>query len=56
MTNHGKSIWNELVTPDPKKCGEFYCKLIGWTKKEMVPVQGELILPFSKMKRTLLER
>jgi hypothetical protein len=35
MTNHGTIIWNELVTPDQEKCGEFYCKLIGWTKKEM---------------------
>ena len=35
MTNHGTFIWNELDTPDQKKCGEFYCKLIGWTKKEI---------------------
>ncbi|NJD78032.1 MAG: VOC family protein [Candidatus Methanoperedens sp.] len=35
MANHGTIIWNELDTPDQKKCGEFYCKLIGWTKKEI---------------------
>jgi len=35
MTNHGTIIWNELDTPDQKKCREFYCKLIGWTKKEI---------------------
>jgi predicted enzyme related to lactoylglutathione lyase len=35
MTNHGTFIWNELDTPDQKKCGEFYCKLIGWVKKEI---------------------
>jgi hypothetical protein len=35
MTNHGTFIWNELDTPDQKKCGDFYCKLIGWTKKEV---------------------
>ncbi len=35
MTDHGKIIWNELDTPDQKKCGDFYCKLIGWTKKEI---------------------
>ena len=35
MTNHGTFIWNELDTPDQEKCGEFYCKLIGWTKKEI---------------------
>jgi uncharacterized protein len=27
-------VWNELATPDPKKCGEFYSKLLGWTVKE----------------------
>ena len=35
MADHGTFIWNELDTPDQEKCGEFYCKLIGWTKKEM---------------------
>jgi uncharacterized protein len=35
MANHGTIIWNELDTPDQKNCGEFYCKLIGWTKKEI---------------------
>jgi len=35
MTNHGTIIWNELNTPDQIKCGEFYCKLIGWTRKEI---------------------
>lgn len=35
MTSHGKFVWNELVTPDQKRCGAFYCGLIGWTKKEV---------------------
>ena len=35
MTKHGTFIWNELDTSDQKKCGEFYCDLIGWTKIEM---------------------
>src|SRR3972149_8751702 len=35
MTNHGKFIWNELITPDQKKSGNFYSKLFGWEKKEV---------------------
>lgn len=35
MSIHGTFIWNELDTPDQKKCGEFYSKLIGWTRKEI---------------------
>lgn len=35
MYKHGTFIWNELDTPDQNKCGKFYCKLIGWTKKEV---------------------
>ena len=35
MLSHGTIIWNELDTRRSKKCGEFYCKLVGWTKKEI---------------------
>ncbi len=35
MTNHGQFIWNELITPDQKKSGDFYGKLFGWEKKEV---------------------
>ncbi len=28
-------IWNELVTADQKKAGDFYCDLLGWTRKEV---------------------
>ena len=28
-------IWNELDTTDQKRSGDFFCKLLGWTPKEM---------------------
>lgn len=27
-------VWNELVTPDQKACGDFYSALLGWSRKE----------------------
>ena len=35
MTDHGIFVWNELVTPDQEKCGDFYCELLGWTRREV---------------------
>jgi predicted enzyme related to lactoylglutathione lyase len=35
MIDHGTFLWNELVTSDQKKCGTFYCELLGWTRKEV---------------------
>lgn len=35
MDEHGKIIWNELVTADQKKASDFYCNLLGWTRKEV---------------------
>ena len=35
MANQGTIIWNELVTADQKKAGEFYSGLLGWTRKEV---------------------
>jgi predicted enzyme related to lactoylglutathione lyase len=35
MSTHGKFIWNELVTSDQKTCGEFYSKLLSWSRKEV---------------------
>ncbi|WP_208248604.1 VOC family protein [Rhizobium sp. T1470] len=32
---HGKFIWCELMTPDPKAAAEFYGKVVGWTTNEM---------------------
>jgi len=28
-------IWNELDTTDQKRSGDFFCKLLGWTPKEI---------------------
>jgi len=33
MEKHGTIIWNELITSDQEKCGEFFGKLLGWTQK-----------------------
>ncbi|KAA3637731.1 MAG: VOC family protein [Calditrichaeota bacterium] len=34
---HGSFCWNELITSDTKKAGEFYSKLLGWTE---TPFEG----------------
>ena len=31
----GTFLWNELVTSDQKRCGDFYCALLGWTRREV---------------------
>jgi hypothetical protein len=28
-------MWNQLVTSDQKKSGDFYCELLGWGKREV---------------------
>lgn len=33
MTTHGGFYWNELVTSDQKKGGDFYCALLGWSRR-----------------------
>lgn len=35
MSRHGTFIWNELVTTDQKRCGEFFGELLGWTVEEV---------------------
>lgn len=35
MVNYGTIMWNELVTADQKKAGDFYSGLLGWTRKEI---------------------
>ena len=35
MTKHGTFSWNHLVTTDQQKSGDFYCKLLGWTRQEL---------------------
>lgn len=31
---HGTFCWNELMTTDTKKAGDFFTTLLGWTAKE----------------------
>lgn len=33
--DEGTFLWNELVTSDQKACGDFYCGLLGWTRREV---------------------
>lgn len=35
MTKHGTFIWNHLVTSDQRKSADFYCDLLGWTRREV---------------------
>lgn len=35
MIEHGTFFWNHLVTTDQKKSGDFYCELLGWSRREV---------------------
>jgi len=35
MPEHATFLWNELVTSDQTKCGEFYSALLGWSRREV---------------------
>lgn len=35
MTEHGTFFWNQLVTTDRTKSGDFYCGLLGWSRREV---------------------
>jgi hypothetical protein len=35
MTEAGTFFWNQLVTTDQKKSGDFYCGLLGWSRMEI---------------------
>jgi uncharacterized protein len=35
MAEHGTFYWNELVTADQKASGDFYCALLGWSRREI---------------------
>jgi predicted enzyme related to lactoylglutathione lyase len=35
MSTHGTFVWNEAVTADQKKSGEFYSALLGWNRREL---------------------
>lgn len=42
---HGTFCWNELMTTDTAKAGEFYSKLLGW---EQTPFPGDM--PYTMFK------
>ncbi len=35
MVQHGTFMWNQLVTTDQRKSGDFYAQLLGWGRKEV---------------------
>jgi len=35
MIEHGTFMWNQLVTADQKKSGDFYCNLLRWSRREV---------------------
>ena len=35
MAEQSPFIWHELVTPDQKRSGTFFCQLFRWTSKEV---------------------
>jgi predicted enzyme related to lactoylglutathione lyase len=35
MIENGTFFWNQLVTTDQQKSGEFYCRLLGWSRQEV---------------------
>ncbi|PYQ63223.1 MAG: hypothetical protein DMF54_17330 [Acidobacteria bacterium] len=37
----GAFCWNELYTTDPKKAGDFYSELFGWTREPLQMPTGE---------------
>ena len=40
----GAMTWNDLVTPDPERAGEFYGALFGWTFEEMPESGGYRVI------------
>ncbi|HEX9148422.1 MAG TPA: VOC family protein [Thermoanaerobaculia bacterium] len=44
----GAFCWNELYTPDPKKAGDFYARLFGWTRETMPLPTGQEYTIFKK--------
>jgi predicted enzyme related to lactoylglutathione lyase len=35
MAEYGTFFWNQLVTTDQTECGDFYCRLLGWSRREV---------------------
>jgi len=40
MSDHGRWIWYELITPDMAGAKAFYGDLVGWTAQDMPPMPG----------------
>jgi predicted enzyme related to lactoylglutathione lyase len=40
MSDHGRFIWYELMTPDTGAAQRFYGDLVGWTPQPMPPMEG----------------
>ncbi len=40
MSDHGRFIWYELITPDMAGAKRFYGDLLGWTAQDMPPMPG----------------
>jgi uncharacterized protein len=40
MSDHGRWIWYELITPDMAGAKRFYGDLLGWTAQDMPPMPG----------------
>ena len=40
MSDHGRFIWYELITPDPGGAKRFYGDLVGWTAQDMPMPDG----------------
>jgi uncharacterized protein len=40
MSDHGRFIWYELITPDMAGAKRFYGDVIGWTAQDMPPMPG----------------
>ena len=40
MSDHGRWIWYELITPDMAGAKRFYGDLLGWTVQDMPPTEN----------------
>ena len=40
MSDHGRFIWYELITPDMGGAKRFYGDLVGWTAQDLPTPQG----------------
>jgi predicted enzyme related to lactoylglutathione lyase len=40
MSDHGRFIWYELITPDMAGAKRFYGDIVGWTAQDMPPMPG----------------